>query len=319
MADNGSNGNNQGRVEQVTGVVIDAVFPDELPEIYSALNINIPEGEGRQELNLVCELQQHLGDDRVRAIAMDAAEGRQTRVLLRDVADELLDQDGLADAGAAEETDLAAARVRREEVDNLDAGLEDLARRREVLDVRSIAVDRPAEFRGDRFALVDRLAQQVEDAAQRLAAHRHRDRPAGVDDLDAAREAVGAVHRHGADAVIAQVLLDLADERATAVRAGLQLVSAFFGVSDDDLEGVVDLRQVAFLERRLDDDSGDLLDTADVLRAAALCLGCVSGGCQGDSSVSAEPLGPGHDFHDFCGDLRLALAVHLEGVVLDEL
>jgi F-type H+-transporting ATPase subunit beta len=78
VADNGSkNGNNQGRVEQVTGVVIDAVFPDELPEIYSALDINIPEGEGRQELNLVCEVQQHLGDDRVRAIAMDAADGLQ--------------------------------------------------------------------------------------------------------------------------------------------------------------------------------------------------------------------------------------------------
>ena len=70
MADNGSNGKNQGRVEQVTGVVIDAVFPDELPEIYSAINIDVPEGEGRQAINLVCEVQQHLGDDRVRAIAM---------------------------------------------------------------------------------------------------------------------------------------------------------------------------------------------------------------------------------------------------------
>ena len=35
MANNGNG--NQGRVEQVTGVVIDAVFPEELPEIYSAL------------------------------------------------------------------------------------------------------------------------------------------------------------------------------------------------------------------------------------------------------------------------------------------
>ena len=43
MAENG-NGNgaseqNNGRVEQVTGVVIDAVFPDGLPEIYSAIVI----------------------------------------------------------------------------------------------------------------------------------------------------------------------------------------------------------------------------------------------------------------------------------------
>ena len=39
MAD--SNGANVGRVEQVTGVVVDAVFPDQLPEIYSALRIEM--------------------------------------------------------------------------------------------------------------------------------------------------------------------------------------------------------------------------------------------------------------------------------------
>ena len=41
-----SGGSNEGTVEQVIGVVIDAVFPDELPEIYSALKIEIPEGDG---------------------------------------------------------------------------------------------------------------------------------------------------------------------------------------------------------------------------------------------------------------------------------
>src|SRR2546423_7933633 len=40
---------------------------------------------------------------------------------------------------------------------------------------------------------------------------------------------------------------------------------------------------------------------------------------KGCSSVSAEPLGPGNDFHDLLGDVRLALAVHLERVVLDQL
>ena len=37
-----SNGSNVGTVEQVTGVVIDVAFPDELPEIYSALKIEHP-------------------------------------------------------------------------------------------------------------------------------------------------------------------------------------------------------------------------------------------------------------------------------------
>jgi hypothetical protein len=47
-------------------------------------------------------------------------------VLRRDVADQLLDEHRLADARAAEQSDLAAALIRREQVDDLDAGLEQL-------------------------------------------------------------------------------------------------------------------------------------------------------------------------------------------------
>jgi len=74
MSENG-NGTNTGSVEQVIGVVIDAVFPEKLPEIYSALEINIADDDGRKEIALTCEVQQHLGDDRVRAVAMDATDG----------------------------------------------------------------------------------------------------------------------------------------------------------------------------------------------------------------------------------------------------
>jgi F-type H+-transporting ATPase subunit beta len=70
---------NVGRVEEITGVVIEALFPDELPEIYSALEIEMPavdEGEASGETKtLVCEVQQLLGDDRVRAVAMDTTDG----------------------------------------------------------------------------------------------------------------------------------------------------------------------------------------------------------------------------------------------------
>src|SRR6476620_11931310 len=72
-----SNGTNVGRVEQVTGVVIDAVFSDKLPEIYSAVKIEMAGDEDRQATELVCEVQQHLGDDRVRTVAMDATDGIQ--------------------------------------------------------------------------------------------------------------------------------------------------------------------------------------------------------------------------------------------------
>ena len=42
MAEN--NGTNVGRVAQVTGVVIDAVFPDTLPQIYTAVKIEMSGG-----------------------------------------------------------------------------------------------------------------------------------------------------------------------------------------------------------------------------------------------------------------------------------
>ena len=49
-----------------------------------------------------------------------------------------------------------------------------------------------------------------------ISAHGHRDRAAGVDDLGAARQAVGRVHRDRADAVVAEVLLHLAHEEMPA-------------------------------------------------------------------------------------------------------
>ena len=60
-----------------------------------------------------------------RALA-DAGEHRVAAVRLGDVVDQLLDDHGLADAGAAEQADLAALGVGREQVDDLDAGDEDL-------------------------------------------------------------------------------------------------------------------------------------------------------------------------------------------------
>jgi len=65
---------NTGTVVQVIGPVIDVRFPDEIPAIYNALTVGIDSGEG-QSRQVVCEVQQHLGDDKVRAVAMDATDG----------------------------------------------------------------------------------------------------------------------------------------------------------------------------------------------------------------------------------------------------
>ncbi len=60
----------------------------------------------------------------------DAGEDRIAAMRLGDIVDELHDQHGLADARAAEQADLAALGIRREQIDDLDAGLQDLRFRR---------------------------------------------------------------------------------------------------------------------------------------------------------------------------------------------
>jgi F-type H+-transporting ATPase subunit beta len=65
---------NTGTVVQVIGPVIDVRFPDEVPAIYNALTVSIGTGDG-QARDVVCEVQQHLGDDKVRAVAMDSTDG----------------------------------------------------------------------------------------------------------------------------------------------------------------------------------------------------------------------------------------------------
>jgi F-type H+/Na+-transporting ATPase subunit beta len=69
MATTDSDKRTRGTIVEIKGVVLDAVFPDELPAIYSALRISV---DGRE---LIAEVQTHLGDDRVRAVAMDSTDG----------------------------------------------------------------------------------------------------------------------------------------------------------------------------------------------------------------------------------------------------
>ena len=72
-----------GRIEEIKGVVIEAQFStDDLPDIYNALEVDI-ERDGEMQ-TLVCEVQQHLGDDRVRAVAMDATDGLARGTEIRD-------------------------------------------------------------------------------------------------------------------------------------------------------------------------------------------------------------------------------------------
>jgi F-type H+-transporting ATPase subunit beta len=63
---------NIGKISQIIGPVVDVNFGDDahLPRIYDALEITKSNGQ-----KIVLEVQQHLGEDRVRAIAMDSTDG----------------------------------------------------------------------------------------------------------------------------------------------------------------------------------------------------------------------------------------------------
>jgi F-type H+-transporting ATPase subunit beta len=74
MSANDQSRENAGKIVEIRGVVIDAVFPGRLPEIYSALRIPLA-ADGGSNRELIAEVQQHLGDDRVRAVAMDSTDG----------------------------------------------------------------------------------------------------------------------------------------------------------------------------------------------------------------------------------------------------
>jgi F-type H+/Na+-transporting ATPase subunit beta len=88
----GTEKRNVGRIEEIQGVVIEAVFPDKLPEINHAILVRRPEATRAEEDEdiaaqndpyVTCEVQQHLGDNRVRAVAMDTTDGlaRGTEVI----------------------------------------------------------------------------------------------------------------------------------------------------------------------------------------------------------------------------------------------
>ena len=64
---------NKGKVVQIIGPVLDVEFGESLPAIYNALEIDFETDSGKS--TLVAEVQQHLGDNKVRAVAMDSTDG----------------------------------------------------------------------------------------------------------------------------------------------------------------------------------------------------------------------------------------------------
>ncbi len=61
---------NIGKISQIIGVVIDVEFSENLPALFNALTVEMPGGK-----KLVLEVQQHLGGNMVRTVAMSTTDG----------------------------------------------------------------------------------------------------------------------------------------------------------------------------------------------------------------------------------------------------
>ena len=127
--------------------------------------------------------------------------------------DQLHHQDGLADAGAAEHRRLAALRERRQQVDHLDAGREEVRRAGLGRERRRLAVDRPARRIGrqGRPAVAD-PAEDVNQPPEDRLANLNRDRAAGAARPIAASQPRRRLERDRARRRAVELRLDFGDD-----------------------------------------------------------------------------------------------------------
>ena len=125
-----------------------------------------------------------------------------------DIVDQLLNEDGFTHAGTAKQADLTTLGVWLQQIDDLDAGLQNVRRRHLLGKGGGGPMDLPA-----RDAIVHRLlavngfAQHIEHTPQRFFTHRHRDAVTGGDDGQSAAQSIAVCHYHAADSLIFQMLL----------------------------------------------------------------------------------------------------------------
>src|SRR3954454_15528869 len=75
-----------GRIVQIIGPVVDVEFDaGHLPAIYNALRIQAPAKAGSEAIDVIVEVEQHLGENRVRAVAMKPTDGLQRGMMATDL------------------------------------------------------------------------------------------------------------------------------------------------------------------------------------------------------------------------------------------
>src|ERR1700694_3388240 len=128
-------------------------------------------------------------------------------------------------------------------------------------------MDGPPLFRIDGPEVVDGFAENIQDAAEGLVAHRNGDRFAEVDGFHAAHHAVGRLHGDAANLALADVVRHF-DNHIDRYFSQLQVVR--------DVNGVVDRRQMAFFEFDVHRGTDDLDDASCFLICHAFYPSCAA-------------------------------------------
>ncbi len=165
-------------------------------------------------------------------------------MLIRDVRDQLLDQDCLAHAGAAEQTDLTASLVRAEEIDDLDPCLEHFRRRRLLLERGRWSVDRLVALCLRSRFVIYRFAKYVKHTSKCTLTHRNRDRRTCRNSIHPSHKSVSRSHGDTSHCIITQMLCNL-DRQLSAI-------------TSCDLHCIVQLRKLPFAELHIKNRTDNL-------------------------------------------------------------
>ena len=176
----------------------------------------------------------------------DSGEHRVTTVGLGDVVNQFHNKHGLSDSGSSEKSDLTSSCVRGKEIDDLDSGDQELLAGALVYEQGGVSMDGESKVGVDGAAVIDGLANNVDDSSEGLWPDGDHNGVSGVFHSLSSYETVGSVKGDAPDLGVSEMLGDLEHE-------------SVFGSLD--LKGVEDFWEVSF-ELDIDNGTNDLGDVS---------------------------------------------------------
>ena len=177
-------------------------------------------------------------------------------MLLGYVVDQFHDHNGLAHAGAAEQSDFSALQKGLDQIHDLHAGFKHLCRGGLLFKRRRWTMNGELLVRLHWAKIVHGFADHVDDAAQCPFAYRNRNRTSQVDDLHATHHAIRRLHGNAAHAAFTQVLLHL--ENHVDRKRDFETFARY-------VQCLINRREMSLTELHVHCGTGNLNDSSNIL------------------------------------------------------